>query len=96
MSLRRPLLPPRRRAEDGGADLAGHSRESGLCTARLVVECLVKAESAIWQIAEFHAAWRDSVLDLVVETQALRSASEQATPDRVHVRRPGFDESGID
>ena len=63
-----------------------------LRTARLIIVSLERCEGALWQIAEFHEAWRDSAMSLLLETQAIRSAVDQATPDRVHYPRPGFDE----
>jgi len=75
----------------GEADLAELDRAGGLRTARLVIECLVKSEGALWQLMEFHPSWRDAAFALLLETQALRSAVDAQTTDRIHYPRPGFD-----
>jgi hypothetical protein len=66
--------------------------QDSLRTARLVRDCLVRAEAALWPIGEINGEWRQEAISLVMETQALRQAMEERFPGWKDERRPGFDD----
>jgi len=66
--------------------------DDSLGTAKLVHECLGKAEAALWCVGEFSPGWQGEALPLAAEAAALRRAVDAAFPGHQEYCRPGLDD----
>ncbi len=80
-----------REAERKRSDLAVFARGDALCTAKLLDECLIKIEDALWQLGEMNREWLDDAMALGVESRAVRLEMEEVFTGWESAIRPGFD-----